>query len=157
MRVSDRPAPRLHPASRPRPAGDEELISWWYDHLPRAARNVPYLEHQGRAYTAREVKAEVARGTELGKVFRERFLRHYRERAPHAYRVRFQGRTIESPVPGIYGGWRKGGIYGRLDCGSGKRILPENRVFFLTLEDAVQEGYRACKCCHPEKGPFRQE
>lgn len=66
-----------------------------------------------------------------------------------AYRVLLGGRIIESDVPGLYAGWRPGKIFGRLDCRSGVKMKKENRVFFLTLEDAVKEGYRPCKVCRP--------
>ena len=40
---------------------------------------------------------------------------------------------------------RKGKIFGRLDCCSGVRMHKENRVFFLTWDDALANGYRPCK------------
>ncbi len=46
-----------------------------------------------------------------------------------------------------YAGNRKLKIYGRLDCSSGKRMKPENRVFFETTEDAIQAGFRPCGNC----------
>ena len=38
-------------------------------------------------------------------------------------------------------------IYGRLSCASGKRLKPENRVFFASATDAVEAGYRPCGHC----------
>lgn len=38
-------------------------------------------------------------------------------------------------------------IYGRLSCTSGKRLKPENRVFFTSESEAVEAGYRPCGHC----------
>ncbi len=38
-------------------------------------------------------------------------------------------------------------IYGRLNCASGKRLKPENRVFFASATEAVEAGYRPCGHC----------
>ncbi|MCH7316183.1 Ada metal-binding domain-containing protein [Acinetobacter sp. ANC 3882] len=38
-------------------------------------------------------------------------------------------------------------IYGRLTCGSGKRMLKKNRVFFLNENEAITQGYRPCGHC----------
>ena len=62
-----------------------------------------------------------------------------------------KGRRVPSAVPGRYAGWRVGKIFGRLDCKSGMRMKPENRVFFLAWEDAVSAGYRPCKKCRPTR------
>jgi methylphosphotriester-DNA--protein-cysteine methyltransferase len=45
------------------------------------------------------------------------------------------------------GGNRRLKIYGKLDCASGKRMDRENRVFFATEADAIQNGYRPCGHC----------
>lgn len=65
------------------------------------------------------------------------------------YKVLYEGKIIESDLPGKYAGWAPGKIFGRLDCKSGMRMKKENRVFFLTLEDAVNQGYRPCRNCKP--------
>ena len=65
------------------------------------------------------------------------------------YHILKQDRIITSAIPGTYAGWRPGKIFGRLDCASGKRMHKENRVFFHSLEDAVEQGYRPCKNCRP--------
>ena len=65
------------------------------------------------------------------------------------YKIIKNGITIESNVSGRYAGWRPGKIFGRLDCKSGLRMKKENRVFFLTWDDAIVEGYRPCKKCKP--------
>lgn len=66
-----------------------------------------------------------------------------------AYRILKRGLIIKSTKPGKYAGWKKGKIFGRLDCASGMRMKKENRVFFHTWEDALAEGYRPCKKCKP--------
>ncbi|WP_103072576.1 Ada metal-binding domain-containing protein [Aquimarina sediminis] len=45
------------------------------------------------------------------------------------------------------GGNRKLKIYGKLGCGSGKRMKRENRVFFLSEKEAKDNGYRPCGHC----------
>ena len=45
------------------------------------------------------------------------------------------------------GGNRRLKIYGTLHCTSGKRMKPENRVFFESEEEAVGLGYRPCGHC----------
>ena len=59
------------------------------------------------------------------------------------------GKIVESEIPGRYAGYRVDKIFGRLDCKSGMRMQKENRVFFLSWEDATAEGYRPCKKCNP--------
>ena len=46
-----------------------------------------------------------------------------------------------------FGGNKKLKIYGTLQCSSGKRMKRENRVFFSTEYDALQNGYRPCGHC----------
>ena len=65
------------------------------------------------------------------------------------YKILKNGQFIESTIPGLYAGWGKGKIFGRLDCKSGMRMKKESRVFFHTLEDAVKQGFRPCKKCKP--------
>jgi hypothetical protein len=65
------------------------------------------------------------------------------------YKILKDGKIIESSVPGKYAGYKKDKIFGRLVCKSGMRMKKENRVFFLTWEDAINEGYRPCKNCKP--------
>jgi len=38
-------------------------------------------------------------------------------------------------------------IYGRLTWASGKRMLKNNRVFFLNEDEAIAQGYRPCGHC----------
>ena len=46
-----------------------------------------------------------------------------------------------------FGGNRKLKIYGTLKCPSGKRMKRENRVFFLSEHEAIQNGFRPCGHC----------
>jgi hypothetical protein len=41
-------------------------------------------------------------------------------------------------------------IFGLLSCKSGKRMKPENRVFFLSEKAAIDNGYRPCGMCMKE-------
>ncbi|RYY32678.1 MAG: metal-binding protein [Sphingobacteriaceae bacterium] len=50
-----------------------------------------------------------------------------------------------------YAGNRKLKIYGMLKCSSGKRMKVENRVFFVSIDEAVAKGYRPCGHCMKEK------
>ena len=66
------------------------------------------------------------------------------------YKVLRGGKTVRSRRPGRYAGHRPKKIFGRLDCASGRRLMhKKNRVFFLTWDDAVAQGYRPCKKCRP--------
>ncbi len=38
-------------------------------------------------------------------------------------------------------------IYGKLNCKSGRRMKKENRVFFQSPVEAVQQGFRPCAHC----------
>lgn len=38
-------------------------------------------------------------------------------------------------------------IYGTLNCRSGKRMKIQNRVFFRSDEEAIEQGYRPCGNC----------
>lgn len=49
-----------------------------------------------------------------------------------------------------FGGHRPGKIYGQFDCRAGKRMKPENRVFFRDEAEAIERGYRPCAVCLPE-------
>ena len=48
------------------------------------------------------------------------------------------------------GGNQRLKIYGTLTCKSGKRMKMGNRVFFISEEDAIREGYRPCGHCMKE-------
>jgi methylphosphotriester-DNA--protein-cysteine methyltransferase len=38
-------------------------------------------------------------------------------------------------------------IYGRLNCASGRRMKPDNRLFFTNEQEALVSGYRPCGYC----------
>lgn len=38
-------------------------------------------------------------------------------------------------------------IYGRLRCASGKRMRKENRIFFKSEMEAIENGFRPCGHC----------
>jgi hypothetical protein len=42
-------------------------------------------------------------------------------------------------------------IYGLLSCRSGKRLKVENRVFFSSDQEALENGYRPCGHCLGKK------
>ena len=65
------------------------------------------------------------------------------------YRVWKDGGVIDTDEPARFGGILTMNIFGRLTCGTGRRALKANRVFFATWDDAVAAGYRPCRNCHP--------
>jgi methylphosphotriester-DNA--protein-cysteine methyltransferase len=46
-----------------------------------------------------------------------------------------------------WGGNKNLKIYGRLGCKAGKRLKIQNRVFFTSQNQAINEGYRPCGFC----------
>lgn len=46
-----------------------------------------------------------------------------------------------------FGGNRKLKIYGTLQCKSGKRMRRENRVFFESKNEAINNDFRPCGHC----------
>jgi uridine phosphorylase len=65
------------------------------------------------------------------------------------YTVLKDGRRVHSGFPGRYAGHAPRKVFGTLDCRSGMRMKPGNRVFFHHLRDALEQGYRPCKNCRP--------
>jgi hypothetical protein len=66
------------------------------------------------------------------------------------------GRPYRSAMPGIYGGNRRGKLYGRLDCPAALRAMARggyvaHRVFFADEQIALRAGYRPCAVCLPEQ------
>ena len=47
----------------------------------------------------------------------------------------------------LFGGHLKRKIYGQLNCGSGKRMKEQNRVFFVSELEALTFGFRPCGHC----------
>lgn len=67
------------------------------------------------------------------------------------YRVWSAGEVVDSVVPGRYAGVTTTGVFGRLECPSGRRARPEHRLFFLTYDDALAAGLRPCRRCRPAR------
>lgn len=66
------------------------------------------------------------------------------------------GRPRPSTTPGALGGYRRGRVYGRLDCPAARRAIArggyvKQRVFFADERTAIAAGYRPCAVCLPEK------
>lgn len=66
------------------------------------------------------------------------------------------GTPYESEQPGTLGGYRRGRIYGRLDCPSALRAIARGgyvtqRVFFADEATAIAAGYRPCGSCMREQ------
>jgi len=51
----------------------------------------------------------------------------------------------------IFGGNKRLKIYGTLSCKSGKRMKKENRVFFSSENEAINNGFRPCGHCMKRK------
>ena len=47
----------------------------------------------------------------------------------------------------MFGGNKKLKIYGTLHCASGKRLKRENRVFFSSEKEALENSFRPCAHC----------
>ena len=47
----------------------------------------------------------------------------------------------------VLGGNKQLKIYGTLHCASGKRMKRANRVFFASVEEATESGFRPCGHC----------
>lgn len=52
------------------------------------------------------------------------------------------------------GGNSKLKIYGTLQCASGKRMKRENRVFFTSEQEALQQKFRPCGHCMKNEYQF---
>ena len=64
-------------------------------------------------------------------------------------------KSFQSNLPGTLGGYRRGKLYGRLDCRSALLAIArsgyvKHRVFFANEETAIAAGYRPCAVCMPE-------
>jgi O-6-methylguanine DNA methyltransferase len=55
--------------------------------------------------------------------------------------------VTKTPISGC----RTTKIYCRPDCPAGRRTKPENKIYFRSREEAIANGYRACKICKPEE------
>lgn len=64
------------------------------------------------------------------------------------------GQFHQSTVPGVFGGYGRGKLYGRMNCRSALSAIArggyvKHRVFFLNESEAVAAGYRPCAVCMP--------
>jgi O-6-methylguanine DNA methyltransferase len=48
-------------------------------------------------------------------------------------------------------GCRTTKIYCLPDCPAGRRMKPENKIYFRSKKEARDKGYRACRICKPDK------
>ncbi len=55
----------------------------------------------------------------------------------------------EPPSTGMFVGSKKSDVYHYPNCRYVKQILPENIIWFTSVEDARNHGYRPCKVCKP--------
>ena len=54
-------------------------------------------------------------------------------------------------------GCRTTRIYCHPECSAGRRTKSENQVYFNSREEAIANGYRACKICRPDSFPPKPE
>jgi O-6-methylguanine DNA methyltransferase len=57
--------------------------------------------------------------------------------------------SLERNTP-IYEGCTSTHIVCRVGCAHGRRMRPDNRVVFASVDDARSIGYRPCKVCKPQ-------
>lgn len=70
------------------------------------------------------------------------------------HHAEIQGGALRSKIRKMeirFAGNGKLKIYGALGCTLGKRMKKENRVFFITEQEAWQRGYRPCGHCMKDK------
>ena len=63
-------------------------------------------------------------------------------------------KSYQSEVPGLLGGHRRQGTYGRLTCRAANQAIArggyaKHRVFFFDERTAKAAGYRPCAVCMP--------
>ena len=116
-----------------------------------AASRIPFGEVRPYAWVAQRIghpRAVRAVGTALG-----------RNPVPFivpCHRVLFGSETksgllaLERTTP-IYEGCASTHIVCRVGCSSGRRMRPDNRVVFASVQDARSVGYRPCKVCKPSR------
>lgn len=66
------------------------------------------------------------------------------------------GAPYQSPTRGTLGGYRRGKLYGQLDCRSALAAIAKggyvkHRVFFADEQTAIAAGYRPCAVCMPSQ------
>lgn len=58
--------------------------------------------------------------------------------------------TTSQKSSGVYVGSVDSDKYHNPSCRFAKEILPENEIWFDSIEDAQNSGYSPCGCCHPK-------
>lgn len=66
---------------------------------------------------------------------------HHRDIEPKALRRLIRNGSV------VLAGNRRLNIYGKLSCKSGKRMHIKHRVLFLSMQEAIQNGFRPCAHC----------
>ncbi len=72
---------------------------------------------------------------------------HHLELGPTIFSRKRKLVTLIRKDQAVFAGNKKLKIYGKLSCKSGKRMKPENRVFFHSEDEAISLGFRACLHC----------
>ncbi len=72
------------------------------------------------------------------------------EETPQAEEPAVTETTEQQPSQtGDYAGSINSDVFHNPNCRYAKKILPENMTWFVSKEDAISKGYRACKVCKP--------
>jgi O-6-methylguanine DNA methyltransferase len=125
----------------------------------RAAQQIPFGQARPYAWIARRIghpRAVRAVGTALGKnpvpllVPCHRVLRSDGAVGGYIFGSAVKNRllSLERTTP-VLEGCTSTHIVCRVGCANGRRMRPENRVVFASVEDAHSVGYRPCRVCKP--------
>lgn len=125
----------------------------------RAAQDIPFGEARPYAWVARKIgrpRAVRAVGTALGKnpvpliVPCHRVLRTDGAAGGYIFgtRVKQDLLSLERVTPALEG-CTSTRIVCRVGCVHGRRMRPDNRVVFASVDDACSVGYRPCRVCKP--------
>ena len=125
----------------------------------RAAAEIPFGEAQPYAWVARRIghpRAVRAVGTALGRnpvpliVPCHRVLRSDGSAGGYIFgtRVKAELLGLERRTP-VLEGCTSTRIVCRVGCIHGRRMRPDNRVVFASVDDARSVGYRPCRVCKP--------
>jgi len=125
-----------------------------------AARRIPFGEVRPYAWVAQRIghpRAVRAVGTALGRnpvpfiVPCHRVLQTGGGLGGYLFGTDVKSRllSLERSTP-VYEGCASTHIVCRVGCIHGRRMRPDNRVVFASVEDARSIGYRPCKVCKPQ-------
>jgi O-6-methylguanine DNA methyltransferase len=125
----------------------------------QAARHIPFGEGRPYAWVASRIghaRAVRAVGTALGRnpvpliLPCHRVWRSDRGLGGYIFGAAVKNRlaALERTTP-VLEGCTTTRIVCRVGCMHSRRMRPENRVVFASVEDARSVGYRPCKLCHP--------